>query len=117
VHGPMTGAGNIGFDAFVAAALFVRLEGSGQKVGDFAGRIELFPAQRRRTVAKLVIKSLIAKIALLVRYPFLQPPMRLDRELSHCLSLACPWRVLGGIPDRERSVAVHRRICKRRPSP
>src|ERR1700722_16311809 len=78
VHGPMASAGNVGLAAFLDA-------------------LERAVMPRRRVMSavrgadellEFVVEAFVAKIPLLLRYPFLQPEMRLDLELGHG---AAPW--------------------------
>src|SRR5262249_2420588 len=80
---PVACAGNVRFDTLVAFALLIGFERAGKDIDDLAGGIDLLLALRRQAAAKLIIEARIAEIALLVSYPFLQTPMRLDREFRH----------------------------------
>src|SRR5262245_23768294 len=80
---PVAGAGNVRFDTLVAFALLVGFERAGKDVDDLAAGVDFLLAFRRQAAAKFIIESHGAEIALLVSYPFLQTPVRLDREFCH----------------------------------
>src|SRR5262249_54884649 len=83
IHRPVAGAGNVRLDALVAFALLVGFERTGKDVDDLAAGVDLLLAFRRQSAAKFIIEARVAEIALLVRYPFLQTPVRLNGEFRH----------------------------------
>src|SRR5207302_1234637 len=85
------------FDALVAAALTVGFEGTRQDVDHLAAGVGLLLAFRRQPTLEFVVEAFGAEVAFLVGDPFLQPPVRLDREFSHCGSPDCDDR--STIPD------------------
>src|SRR5262249_46029762 len=80
---PVARAGNVRFDTLVALAPLIGFERAGKDIDDLAAGVDLLLALRRQAAAKLIIEARVAEIALLVSYPFLQTPMRLDREFRH----------------------------------
>src|ERR1700752_5385657 len=74
VHRPMAGATDIGFASFLDA-----LESA------MAALVVMLAAGRADQFAEFIIESLIAKIALFFRNPFLKPKMRLDDEFGHAV--------------------------------
>src|SRR5450631_1862386 len=72
VHRPVAGAADVGL-----AALLDTLESAP------AGLVVVLALGRADQFAEFVVQSGIAKIALLLRNPFLKPEMRLDDEPGH----------------------------------
>src|SRR4051812_47561682 len=79
----MTSAGNVRLHTFVANSTLIRFERSGSHFGNRARSVNSLCAFHRKTVPEFVVQPLIAKIALFVGDPFLQPTVRLDDELAH----------------------------------
>src|SRR5262245_38822453 len=80
---PVACTGNVRFDTLVAFALLVGFERTGKDVDDLTAGVDLLLAVRRQPAAEFIIEAGIAEIALLMSYPFLQTPVRLDREFGH----------------------------------
>ena len=73
IDGPVARAGHVGLAPLLDALERAGLARRGV-VRAVAGADELL---------ELVVEALVAKVALLLRDPFLQPEMRLDHELRH----------------------------------
>src|SRR5262249_28344185 len=74
---PVAGARDVGLDRLVAAGLLVGLESTRANFDELAGRVDLLFTIGGRPDAELVIQSLVAEVAILVRDPLLQTTVRL----------------------------------------
>jgi|SRR5215203_5285947 len=73
--------------ALVAAGLLVGFKSTRMDLRHFAGGVDLLRAAGCEPRKELVIQPFIVEVVFLVRYPLLQPAMRLDGEFSHELLL------------------------------
>src|SRR5689334_22478631 len=97
IDGPVTGAGDVGPHALIAAAPLIGFKRAG---ADFRNRtlsVESFRTLHRKTVPELVVQALVPEIAFCIGNPLLQTAMWLDDEFTHVPSrIVCSLLAIAG---------------------